>query len=105
MPGPTIVDLLEQDHHWLRADGTLVPLHALDRPEAGAVLSSLEERASLLWFAAMWRADRRYVRPDVAALDVVSPQHWLRARPLVGALRSHLRLTSPLVRPLAAVPA
>lgn len=83
----TIVDVLEQDHHWVRGDGSAVPVRALRPTEARSILGSLQQRASLLWFAAMWRADRRYIDRDVLAADVVSPTHWLQDRPLVQALQ------------------
>jgi hypothetical protein len=83
----TIVDVLEQDDHWLRGDGSLVPLSDLDSSEAASVLTTLLQRASLLWFAAMWRADRRYVQSEVPAANIVSPVDWLEDRPLVRSLR------------------
>jgi hypothetical protein len=92
MTEQTIVDVLEQDHHWLRGDGSSVPVEQLDPTEAESILTSLRERASLLWFAAMWRADRTYVTEDVLAADIVSPAHWLEDRPLVLGLDRAVRL-------------
>jgi hypothetical protein len=88
----TIVDVLEQDDQWLRSDGSSVRVEHLDPGEAESILTSLRERASLLWFAAMWRADRRYVTSDVLAADLVSPTHWLANRPLVHSLERVVRV-------------
>jgi hypothetical protein len=91
MTEQTIVEVLEQDRHWIRRDGSSVLVEALDPSEAQTVLTSLRERASLLWFAAMWRADRSYTAQDVLAADIVSPYHWLEARPLVQSLQRVVR--------------
>jgi hypothetical protein len=91
MTEQTIVDVLEQERHWVRRDGSSVLVDALDPSEAQTVLTSLQERASLLWFAAMWRADRSYTARDVPAANVVSPLHWLDDRPLVQSLQRVVR--------------
>lgn len=91
MTEQTIVDVLEQDRHWVRRDGSSVLVENLDPSQALAILTSLQERASLLWFAAMWRADRSYTARDVPAANVVSPTHWLDDRPLVQSLQRVVR--------------
>lgn len=102
MSEQTIVDVLEQDHVWVRSDGTAVRLDALDPSEARSVLASLKQRASLLWFAAMWREDRRYIGRDVIAADIVSPVHWLDDRPLVRGLERAVRLGARRSAPMQA---
>ena len=112
MSEQTIVDVLEQDRHWVRRDGSSVAVEALDPSEAQTVLATLRERASLLWFAAMWRDDRSYLSGDVLAADIVSPAHWLEDRPLVQSLHRVVRRAggrggnvTPLVPQAYATPA